>query len=161
MSIKSDEYQTPKIYVDAARLVMGSIDLDPASSEINNKRLKVPISYTKETNGLKQRWFGNVWLNPPYSKPNLTLFTNKLLQEYGVFYNAIYLVPSFTAEKWYQQCLKQVTAICLPNKRIDFLLNGVYQTAPRFSNTFFYFGNNVRAMEFCHVFSKFGFVKMI
>lgn len=165
MSNKSDEYQTPRKYVEAARLVMGTIDLDPASSAINSKRLQISSHYTKENSAFESKWFGNVWLNPPYSKPNLTKFTNQVINSYVVrseIDQLIYLIPSSTSEKWYQSCLKYASAICLPDHRIDFLLNGVYQTAPRMSNTFFYFGKySVLQMKFCEIFKQFGFTHLI
>ncbi|SRR6266852_7338913 len=154
MSPLSDEYQTPKKYIKAAKLVMGSIDLDAASSKINNQRLWIPNYCSIESSGLERDWFGNVWLNPPYSKPNLTLFTNYLLDQYRNFNQLTYLVPSYTSEKWYQKCLTLMSAFCLPNHRINHSIDGKIKDTPRFSSTFFYFGNN--PIKFQEVFSQFG-----
>lgn len=158
---KSDEYQTPKKYVEAAKLVMGTIDLDPATNYINYFRLKklVDVGYCEEeADGLYERWFGNVWLNPPYSKPLLQEFTKKLLFEFSAqnISQAILLIPSHTAA--YQLCkfLNEPynASICFTNKRIPFLINGVVQPAPRFSNVFVYFGS--RQEQFKEVFKQFG-----
>jgi hypothetical protein len=158
MSLLSDEYQTPKKYVRMAKYVMGSIDYDLASSAINHERLKHHINnyFSIEDNSLFQDWTGNCWLNPPYSKPNLTMFTNKLIAQHdrGNFNQLIYLIPSYTAEKWYQKCLKNCSALCFPNHRICHLLEGRVQVAPRFSSTFLYFGPNYES--FAHVYSQFG-----
>src|SRR5690349_3272396 len=112
MSIASDEYQTPKKYIKAAYEVMENIDLDPACSDLNYERLKkyINIHYSKEIDGLTISWAGSktIWLNEPYSKPNLTLWTNKLIKELefgSVNRQAINLVPSYTSEKWYQNLL--------------------------------------------------------
>ncbi|GAH45645.1 unnamed protein product, partial [marine sediment metagenome] len=43
-----NEWYTPKIYIDAARAVMGDIDVDPASSEIANKIIRAKIYYTAQ-----------------------------------------------------------------------------------------------------------------
>src|SRR3990167_189333 len=62
-----NEWYTPKNYIDAAKQVMGSIDLDPASSAKANEIVQANKYYSKDDNGLTQEWAGNIWLNPPYS----------------------------------------------------------------------------------------------
>lgn len=88
--MKNNEWYTPAKYVEAARLVMGSIDLDPASSEMANRTVKAKRYYTKRENGLMLPWHGNIWLNPPYGKLNpipgstasyQRMFVEKLLRE--------------------------------------------------------------------------------
>lgn len=61
----SPEWYTPTLFVDAAREVMGGIDLDPASHEEANERLQIPRFFTEADNGLLRDWFGRVFINPP------------------------------------------------------------------------------------------------
>lgn len=68
LSSESNEWYTPPKYVELARQVMGSIDLDPASNEIAQKWVQAKTWYSKDDDGLKQPWRGNVWLNPPYGQ---------------------------------------------------------------------------------------------
>lgn len=62
------EYGTPDIIIEFSRKVMGSIDLDPASNEKWNSRVKASTYFTREDNGLIQNWYGNVFLNHPFGK---------------------------------------------------------------------------------------------
>ena len=74
----NDEWYTPKEYVDSARKVMGSIDTDPASCKTAQAWIKSGIYYDEKSDGLKQKWSGNVWLNPPYSQPLIANFSEAL-----------------------------------------------------------------------------------
>ncbi len=60
------ERYTPAVIVDAVRKVMEQIDLDPASSAQANETVGATSYYTKETDGLKRRWCGKVFINPPF-----------------------------------------------------------------------------------------------
>jgi hypothetical protein len=54
----NNEYYTPAIYVDAAREVMGGIDLDPASCEVAQKTVRATAYYTQDDCGLSKDWHG-------------------------------------------------------------------------------------------------------
>jgi hypothetical protein len=105
-SSESVEWYTPKIYIEAARDVMGSIDLDPASSEMANEIVKATRYITQDDipDGLSQNWEGNVWLNPPYGKGSGS-FTTKLIEEYssGRVKSAILLLNAYGFDTiWFQ-----------------------------------------------------------
>ena len=61
----SDDYYTPKWIFDALGL---HFDLDVASPP---HPTNVPCEryYTQQDNGLSSDWYGRVWMNPPFSKP--------------------------------------------------------------------------------------------
>lgn len=63
-----NEWFTPAEYVEAARLVLGEIDLDPATHETAQKWIKATQYFTRADDGLKREWRGRVWLNPPYAR---------------------------------------------------------------------------------------------
>lgn len=67
LSLSNDHF-TPGPVVEAARFVMGGIDLDPASSEIGNTVIRATRFFTPENNGLKQEWTGRAFVNPPGAK---------------------------------------------------------------------------------------------
>ncbi len=60
------ERYTPPELTNMVRRVLGEIDLDPASSRQANKVVNAKSFFTKQTNGLKKRWHGRVFLNPPF-----------------------------------------------------------------------------------------------
>lgn len=68
------EYYTPIILPISALAVMGSINLDPASSEKANEMIQADQIFTKENDGLKQDWYGNIWMNHPFSRTNNPLW---------------------------------------------------------------------------------------
>lgn len=72
-SSKSNTWTTPPYIIEPARVVLGNIDLDPASSAWSNKIVKATHFFTKKVDGLKHRWIHpyrkfnpcSIWLNPP------------------------------------------------------------------------------------------------
>src|SRR5207247_1394413 len=66
----SDEAYTPPWLIDAARDVLGAIDLDPASCAKAQTVVCAATWYGEADNGLAQHWRGRMWLNPPYSDPD-------------------------------------------------------------------------------------------
>lgn len=66
-SKETNEQYTPVRVVEMAREVLGSIDMDPATSELANSRVQAAYIFTKEDGEetFAQQWHGNVFLNPP------------------------------------------------------------------------------------------------
>ncbi|WP_304634026.1 hypothetical protein [Pseudoalteromonas sp.] len=62
------DYYTPPEISDLARDLMGSIDLDPASSSIANQNVKADKFFTILDDGLKQEWSGRVFMNHPFHR---------------------------------------------------------------------------------------------
>jgi len=55
---------SPVHHIEAAKKVMGRIDLDPASSVEAQRNVKAAGFRTPEDNGLSCGWRGRIWLNP-------------------------------------------------------------------------------------------------
>lgn len=155
----NNEWYTPAEYIDAARYVMGSIDLDPASSDVANQTVKAVTYYTIDNDGLQHKWFGRVWMNPPYASGFVDKFTEKLTKHYndGDVEEAIVLVNNATETTWFQQMANVCKVICFPRRRVKFIdVDGNPSGAPLQGQAILYMGSNID--EFADVFGKFGFV---
>lgn len=154
-----NEWYTPSEYIEAAREVLGAIDLDPASSSVANERVKAKSYFTKEDNGLALDWHGNVWMNPPYAQPLISEFCEKVVEEFdgGRVKAAIVLVNNATETRWFRQMTEAATAICFPTGRIRYIdPSGNPSGAPLQGQAFLYFGDDT--YEFLSTFRQFGFV---
>lgn len=146
----NNEWYTPEEYINIARRVMGSIDCDPASSDFANKTVKAATYYTEQNNGLNKDWLGNVWLNPPYAQPLITLFTEKLIQEInaGHIKQACVLVNNATETNWFQTMAIKAQVICFIKGRIKYLdSTGIPANTPLQGQCMLYFGSNVEAFK--------------
>lgn len=158
VSSESVEWFTPTKYIEAARLVMGGIDLDPASCELANRTVRGSQFFTAEQNGLKRPWYGRVFLNPPYRTDMIhAKFVNKLIAEYeeGRCTEAILLVGNRTECDWFAPLWD--FPLCFTDHRIRFISpSGQKDSRPVNANVFAYLGSN--DVKFCEVFSAFGAV---
>jgi len=86
-----DECYTPQWLFDRLGV---QFDLDVASA--NHPLIVVPASsrYTKEDDALTKPWYGNVWMNPPFSK--VTPWIDRWLEHN----NGICLVPLSSNARW-------------------------------------------------------------
>ena len=150
----NNEWYTPSEYIEAARAVMGEINLDPASSEIANKTVKADHIYTVEDNGLEKPWFGNVWLNPPYAIDLIGKFAEKVVNELGNIKQAIVLVNNATETEWFYGMVTNATAICFPKSRVKFYTPDGKTGAPLQGQAIIYFGEYVN--RFINVFDEKG-----
>jgi ParB family chromosome partitioning protein len=138
-----NEWYTPKHIIEAARMTMGSIDLDPATSLIANETVKAEQIFTKEDNGLNQKWSGNIWMNPPYAQPLISLFSDKLISELPHISQACVLVNNATETNWFQNMLIECDYVCFLNSRVKFIdMNGNPSGAPLQGQAVLYFGGN-------------------
>ena len=147
-----NEWYTPAEYIEAAREVMGSIDLDPASNDFANKTVKAGTYYTEETDGLSKEWFGNIWLNPPYQTSLIGRFADKLNE--SNFNQAIVLVNNASETQWFQKMAEKATAFVWHLGRIRFEKRDGAHGVPLQGQIFLYFGNNPDG--FLKVFTKYG-----
>ncbi|MBE2204576.1 MAG: hypothetical protein IAE94_09595 [Chthoniobacterales bacterium] len=117
------EWYSPHNLIASGLACMGSIDLDPASCAVANENVKAAEYYTKEDDGLKNVWFGNVWLNPPYASSLIREFAEMAASKYeeGEYEQACILVNNATDTNWFHRLLEVASAICLIKGRVRFI----------------------------------------
>lgn len=164
-SSKSVEWYTPSRYIEAARWVMGGIDLDPASCANANKIVRAQKYFSQQINGLVQPWYGRVWLNMPYGKTgntsNQEIWLNKTWREWSHIHieQAIVLVNAVPDRQWFLRLWNY--PICFTDHRIRFLDRyGDEQKNPTHGNAFVYICNkfNFQLQRFREGFNQFGHV---
>jgi len=155
------EWYTPAAIVDAARDVLGTIDLDPASCARANEIVQARQYYTSDDDGLAKTWHGRVWMNPPYAHPLIEQFVDKLIEslEAGTVPAAIAITNNTTDVGWFHALGRMASAICLCTGRVHFWqtnpdvreINGPLQ-----GQAIFYCGENLDS--FCARFDELGVV---
>jgi len=158
-SSKSVEHYTPSCYVEAARAVLGRIDLDPASCREANRVVKATRIHTIKDDGLSRRWSGNVYLNPPggrdkHHRSVAAKWVARLLEEYEDGDVEAAVLEVFNArpcEKWFTPLWQY--PICFTDHRVDHWGPGSTGN-PVHGAAFVYFGIGVAA--FVEHFGQFG-----
>ena len=141
---------------------MGGIDTDPASCEAANATVKAVTYYDLKSDGLKKKWFGRVFMNPPYAQPLIAEFSRAVASKYsnGEISEAIILVNNATETEWFGDMVKQSAAVCFPKGRIKFVdKNGNPGGAPLQGQAILYMGKN--KAKFATSFAGFGWVSEI
>lgn len=150
------DYYTPQPIIEAARLTMGGIDLDPASSRAANERVKAAVYFS--SHGLNQQWHGRVWLNHPFSRVGNPLWIAQLFREFeaGRIDHACCITFAATSEKWFQPLLRQPQCFLSPRTNY-FMPDGTVKRGVTKGSCVTYLGPNREA--FRRNFEKLGVVK--
>jgi len=150
------ERYTPANYIEAVRLVLGEIDIDPASSHQAQQTVNAKYFLTEEDDGLKHEWPGRVFLNPPYHRELAPKFINKLVEEYrfGTTTAAILLINNVTDTAMFDVAGRVAASICFPRHRIPFTQPNGAEVSPTQGQVFMYLGLDPERFE--DVFCVFG-----
>jgi len=149
-----NEWYTPIEYIQAAKEVMGSIDLDPASSEIAQRWIQAHTHYTIDDDGLTHDWHGRVWLNPPWGRLSGD-FVTKLVSEMaaGRVTEAIVLVNAHSTDaQWFQPLWDGL--LCFTDHRINYEGPNKAGSGSTHGSVFIYFGTH--ESEFVAMFAQWG-----
>lgn len=155
-SSESAEWYTPSVYVEAARRVLGSIDLDPASSAEANRTVRAAAYFSAQDDGLAKDWPGRVWMNPPYGGLG-PAFIRRLIEQYeaGITTEAICLLNAHGCDTGWFRPLWDYT-LCFTYGRIEFDSPTDRTSSPPHGSVFVYLGP--RPADFEREFASFGAV---
>jgi ParB family chromosome partitioning protein len=155
------EWHTPVEYIEAARMVLGQIGLDPASSDVAQETVGAARYFTAQDDGLSRPWSGTVWCNSPYNQKLVDKFVLKLCEHFdqGDVTAALLLTNNCTETLWFQRAAKSAAAMCLPAGRVQFLDEEGNPGAPLQGQVVAYFGPDVE--RFLTTFGGFGFCARI
>jgi phage N-6-adenine-methyltransferase len=124
-----DSWGTPPEYLQMARVVLGGIEIDPASNHFAQATVQAGRYYTKETDGRAQSWkckVGGLWLNQPYSRGLVSEFAKLWVERREDYVHrsgggGMMLVNSSTETGWFQNALEHCTAVLFPKERLAFI----------------------------------------
>lgn len=140
---------TPKEIIDA----LGKFDLDPCAP-VHPLWKTADVMYNKGNDGLCQEWFGRGWLNPPYSKPLMWQFVERL-SEHG---NGIALLFNRCDSKMFQDIIfERATAMKFLRNRIKFFRpDGTRGDSPGCGSILIAFGEeNAEVLRTCDIAGKY------
>jgi len=157
------QWYTPPDITNRARTVMGSIDLDPASTDYPNTWIRATRIYTLELPDIRHlniedrkrtikkqsreqlmkqpTWKGNIFLNPPFD--DTTMWVNRLHSSYqqgGV--EAVLLVNTAAGYGWWERLWRHYDTVLLKD-RLSFIREDGTQGGPaKKGQTLAYFGTH-------------------
>lgn len=156
--VRRDECYTPAPWVEPARAVLRVIDCDPASSLQAQTVVRARRFFTLDgrgatgANGLRRRWRGRVWLNPPYSDP--APWVDGLLERYArrETTDAIVLLNARTGAAWFDRITRHAWR-CEVRRRIRFWGPSTTGTTGFNDQVYFYLGAEPErfAARFCDI----------
>jgi len=109
----TNDWITPKWIIDAFGI--GYFDLDPCAS-VTQPWICGKKAFTIKQDGLNCRWFGNIWLNPPYGP-----YTHKWVERLIGHGQGIALIFARVETKlWQDFIFPTAHGFLFPRKRIQF-----------------------------------------
>ena len=112
----SDDYWTPKWIFDALGV---QFDLDVACPPEGPPHTPASHWYTQETDGLSSPWYGNVWMNPPFSK------TSPWVNKFMTHRHGICLVP-FAKSAWANKLWNDADAVLMMPSTLKFVQGSIF-----------------------------------
>jgi DNA N-6-adenine-methyltransferase (Dam) len=108
---KTQVHITPRWIIE----VLGPFDLDPAAADPRPWDCAA-VNYTERDDGLRQPWFGRVWLNPPFDRTVVPFWIRKLAR-HGC---GTALLHARTETDWFEPIWESATAILFMADRLSF-----------------------------------------
>lgn len=160
----ANEWYTPAHVIEAARQVMGGIDLDPASCETAQEVVRAERWYGVDDDGLDRNWSGRVWMNPPYSLKGeyaLDVWITRLQRDFrsGAVDEAVMLINNVADSQAGASALAESSAACFTCPRLKFKRPGAMDANPPLGQMILLYSHREEAVaEFARVFGGIGTV---
>lgn len=165
-SSKSSLWMTPQPVIDAVReLFGGTIDLDAASDEEANKRVRARMFLTDALGSKPWPTVTSCFLNPPGGKGLPKQFWRRMVDEIdrGNVGHGVYLAFSIEQLAQFQgECPYEMLSypLCIPRQRLKFVPREGAAGSPTHANAIVYVPGRLNCSErFKAIFSKFGAVR--
>lgn len=110
---QKDEWLTPPSILQA----LGPFDLDPCAPIVRPWNMAAR-HYTLVDDGLKQRWEGRVWLNPPYGQPELVVPWLQRMVKHG--WGTALIFARTETDMFFETVWKEATALLFLRGRLHF-----------------------------------------
>ena len=147
---RTDCWNTPVEFVGQVKAFFGGeIDTDPCCNDINNPNVPAKTLYTEEDNGLSHPWYGNVFMNHPYSDSKTWIPYAAQQYECGNATEMVLLIKLDVSTKWWRS-ISQYPWIAV-NRRLKF---GSGKGAAPFQSAIIYLGKDLD--KFNNMFGKYG-----
>ncbi len=91
--------------------------LDVCATPLNRKCRRY---FTRKRDGLRQRWSGVCWMNPPYGR-TIGRWVRKALDESARGATIVSLLPARTDTAWWHECVMRAREIRLLRGRLRFV----------------------------------------
>lgn len=158
-SSKKQDWATPPEFLEFMKERFDwTPDLDAACSP-HNVKARMGFCLENGRDGLKETWFGNVWVNPPFGR-ELPKWIKKAITEVNRFddpaKSVMMLIPARTDTKWFHELVAPFALrIWLIKGRFNYLEDGTSKAsnAPfptmlvHFNGTRDYLGNNIQTLD--------------
>jgi hypothetical protein len=108
----NDELYTPKHIFDALKVIF---DLDVCAPAGGPLHVPAVEYFDEEADGLTAKWFGCVWMNPPFSKPSPWV---KKWLEHG---NGIALLPLSGNSRWWRDLWHSQAGVLMVEPNTGFI----------------------------------------
>jgi hypothetical protein len=108
---KSQVHITPHWIIER----LGPFDTDPCAADPRPWDC-ASVNYTETDDGLRRRWHGRVWLNPPYDRYEVARWIRKLA-EHGI---GTALLHARTEAEWFTPLWEAASSILFMADRIKF-----------------------------------------
>ncbi|HWV38839.1 MAG TPA: DNA N-6-adenine-methyltransferase [Vulgatibacter sp.] len=145
----TDDLCTPRIVIDALR-PLGPITLDPCTNQWSTVSAKKKLDGSPGFCGLSANWRelaarGLVFVNPPYGRGQMPLWSRKATLEAARGCEIVMLVKGDHSTDWWRVLRADAKAIAYWNDRISF--DGGPHGCGNFASALFYFGGRAKLFE--------------